>query len=99
MPRARHWWAGGAGHDRRDGRLGSVLFVIVDRAIYRDGKRTAEPQDLSEMSAACQRDGGIDWVGLYRPTEQEFAVLLGLLGDRVRGRDLSRRRPGGPRMS
>ena len=49
--------------------------MIVDRAIYRDGKRTAEPLDLSQMSVECRRDGGIAWVGLYRPTEREFAAV------------------------
>jgi magnesium transporter len=49
--------------------------VIVDRAIYRDGRRIAEPRDLHEMDDACRRDGGIAWVGLYRPTEEEFAAV------------------------
>ncbi len=49
--------------------------MIVDRAIYRDGRRTAEPRDLPQMSDACRQDGGIAWVGLYRPTEPEFAAV------------------------
>jgi magnesium transporter len=47
--------------------------VIVGRAIYRDGKRVLEPQDFAEMAAACRVGGGIAWIGLYRPTHQEFA--------------------------
>jgi magnesium transporter len=47
--------------------------VIVDRAIYRDGERVAAPQDLAEMAAACRDADGIAWLGLYRPTREEFA--------------------------
>ena len=47
--------------------------MIVDRAIYRDGERVAAPQDLAEMAAACRDGGGIAWLGLYRPTHEEFA--------------------------
>jgi magnesium transporter len=47
--------------------------VIVDRAIYRDGERAAEPRDLAEMSATCRDGGGIAWIGLYRPSAEEFA--------------------------
>jgi magnesium transporter len=47
--------------------------VIVDRAIYRDGKRVAAPQDVAEMAAACRDADGIAWLGLYRPTHEEFA--------------------------
>jgi magnesium transporter len=49
--------------------------VIVDRAIYRDGRRAAEPREIAEMGAACRDGGGIAWVGLYRPTEEEFALV------------------------
>jgi magnesium transporter len=47
--------------------------VIVDRALYRDGERVAAPQDLAEMAAACRAADGIVWLGLYRPTHEEFA--------------------------
>ena len=57
--------------------------MIVDRAIYRDGRRLAEPGELSGMGEACL-DGDVGWVALYRPTEQEFA-------DVVREFDLPRR--------
>jgi hypothetical protein len=40
--------------------------MLVDRAIYKDGRRDSEPHDLAEMDATCRRDGGIAWVGLYR---------------------------------
>ena len=47
--------------------------MIVDRAIYRDGQRTSEHIDLADMRASCLNDGGVAWIGLYRPTEEEFA--------------------------
>ena len=47
--------------------------MIVDRAIYRDGQRMADHADLAEMRIACRDDGGVAWIGLYRPTEEEFA--------------------------
>jgi magnesium transporter len=49
--------------------------VIVDRAIYRDGRRAAEPRDLTDMDEACRDGEGIAWVGLYKPTEEEFAAV------------------------
>ncbi len=49
--------------------------MIVGRAIYRDGKRVAEPEDFASMAAACRKDGGIAWIGLYRPTREEFAQV------------------------
>jgi magnesium transporter len=49
--------------------------MIVDRAIYRDGRRTAEPLELGYTDDAFRAEGGLAWVGLYRPTEQEFAAV------------------------
>jgi magnesium transporter len=49
--------------------------VIVDRAIYRDGQRVAEPRDLTEMADACRDGGGMAWIGLYRPTREEFVEV------------------------
>jgi len=51
--------------------------VIVDYAIYRDGRRAAEPRALTRMDEACRNGGGIAWVGLYRPTEEEFDAVAG----------------------
>ena len=49
--------------------------MIVDRAIYRDGRRTPAPDTLSELNTACRSGAGIAWIGLYRPDAQEFANL------------------------
>ena len=46
--------------------------MIVDRAIYRDGVRAAEPRDLTAMRQVCRDGGGIAWIGLYQPTSEEF---------------------------
>jgi len=49
--------------------------VIVDRAIYRDGRRVAEPSGLPGMAGACADDGGLAWVALHRPTAEEFSAV------------------------
>jgi len=54
--------------------------VIVDRAIYRDGRRATEPRDLAEMGALCRAGGGLAWVGLYKPSEEEFAGVAAEFG-------------------
>jgi magnesium transporter len=61
------WSAGGGEATNR------LAGVIVGRAIYREGKRVVEPQDFAEMAAACRNGDGIAWIGLYRPTHEEFA--------------------------
>jgi len=50
--------------------------VITDRAIYRDGRRVAEPDGLPGMGDACKDDDGVAWVSLYRPSEEEFAGVV-----------------------
>ena len=54
--------------------------MIVDYAIYRDGERAAEPRELTDMDAACRDGRGIAWVGLYRPTQEEFDAVAGEFG-------------------
>ena len=49
--------------------------MIVDRAVYRDGRRTAEPDDFAELHAACQTEGAVAWLGLYEPSREEFAAV------------------------
>jgi magnesium transporter len=49
--------------------------VIVDQAVYRDGRRTAEPDDFAALHAACQIDGNVAWLGLYEPSEEEFSAV------------------------
>ena len=49
--------------------------MIVGRAIYRDGRRVEEPDGFAAMASTCAADGGIAWIGLYRPTRDEFAAV------------------------
>ncbi|MGI5374199.1 magnesium/cobalt transporter CorA [Streptomyces sp. CA-251387] len=47
--------------------------MIVDCAIYRDGRRTEGPEDLSDALDLCRlQDDAFVWIGLYEPTETEF---------------------------
>ena len=49
--------------------------MIVDRAIYREGKRVGAPDTLAELNAACRNGAGIAWIGVYDPDEEEFATV------------------------
>jgi magnesium transporter len=49
--------------------------VIVDNAIYVDGRRTAEPGSLKETYEAVRERHGVAWIGLYRPTQEEFSSV------------------------
>jgi magnesium transporter len=49
--------------------------VIVDRAVYRDGRRTAEPDDFAELHAACRNGDAVAWLGLYEPSHEEFSSV------------------------
>ena len=49
--------------------------MIVDNAIYVDGRRTAEPTSLEETYEACREQHGLAWIGLYEPTEEEFSSV------------------------
>jgi magnesium transporter len=59
-----------AGKKKRD-----VRMMIVDSAIYVDGRRTAEPKTLRETYEAAHEQRGVDWIGLHKPTEEEFASV------------------------
>ena len=49
--------------------------MIVDNAIYVDGRRVAEPSSLQETYEACREQRGLAWIGLYEPTEEEFSSV------------------------
>src|SRR5215218_9359044 len=49
--------------------------MIVDSAIYANGKRIAELLSLQETYEACRERRGLAWIGLYRPTEEEFSSV------------------------
>jgi len=50
-------------------------MMIVDNAIYVDGRRAVEPRSLRETYEALRQEHGVAWIGLYRPTEEEFASV------------------------
>ncbi len=45
---------------------------IVDNAVYRDGHRVRSPHSLDETYELAEAEGGMAWIGLYRPTEPEL---------------------------
>lgn len=49
--------------------------MIVDNAIYVEGHRAAEPSSLHETYEACRKQHGVAWIGLYKPTEEEFSSV------------------------
>ena len=54
--------------------------MIVDNAIYVDGHRTAEPVTLEETYEAVRNRRGVAWIGLYKPTVEEFSSVAGEFG-------------------
>src|SRR5919202_861606 len=46
--------------------------MILDNAIYVDGRRAAEPSSLQETYKAHRQLHGMVWIDLYKPTEAEF---------------------------
>jgi magnesium transporter len=49
--------------------------MIVDCAIYEDGRRRDGGVDLHDAYRACRHDGKFAWIGMYEPTEEEFDSL------------------------
>lgn len=55
--------------------------VIVDCAIYRDGRRTDGPADLSDALDEARATGdAFLWIGLHEPTEKEFELVSSEFG-------------------
>ncbi|WP_327366440.1 magnesium/cobalt transporter CorA [Streptomyces sp. NBC_01217] len=55
--------------------------VIVDCAIYRGGRRTEGPADLSDALAEARATGdAFLWIGLHEPTEKEFELVSSEFG-------------------
>ena len=50
--------------------------MIFDSAIYIDGPWST-PRSLEEAHDARHGRGGFAWIGLYKPTEEEFASVTG----------------------
>jgi magnesium transporter len=49
--------------------------VIIDCALYEDGRRQPGTLALEDVPTACQRKNAFVWIGLYEPTEEEFDAV------------------------
>jgi magnesium transporter len=49
--------------------------VIVDCAVYEEGRRRDGEVDLPHAYRACRDDGCFAWIGLFEPSEEEFDSL------------------------
>ncbi len=47
-------------------------MTIIDNAVYVDGIRTADPEDLDETYFVLRQREGMAWIGLYRPDPAEL---------------------------
>ena len=50
-------------------------MTIIDNAVYVNGHRSAELQDLEQTFETLSQNGGMAWIGLYRPTQAEMAAV------------------------
>jgi magnesium transporter len=49
--------------------------MIVDCAVYQDGRRRPGELSLAHASEASHQDDAFVWIGLYEPTEEEFDAV------------------------
>src|ERR687885_1962538 len=49
--------------------------MIVDNALYIDGRRADDPHSLHEAHEACQIQQALAWIGLAHPAEEELAAV------------------------
>jgi magnesium transporter len=54
--------------------------TIIDNAVYVDGVRTATPSSLEQTFETLSVHGGMAWIGLYRPTQEEMAAVAAEFG-------------------
>jgi magnesium transporter len=47
-------------------------MTIIDNAVYVDGVRTADPEDLDETYFLLRQREGMAWIGMYRPDAEEL---------------------------
>ena len=53
--------------------------MIVDVALYQEGRRVQGPPDISDQVDIARKNGGFVWVGLAEPTQEEFDHVVGEL--------------------
>ncbi|MEU3946931.1 magnesium and cobalt transport protein CorA [Streptomyces sp. NPDC029526] len=49
--------------------------MIVDCAVYREGRRTKAPGDFSDALEQARAAGGFVWIGLHEPDADEFDLV------------------------
>jgi magnesium transporter len=49
--------------------------MIVSNAVYIDGRKSTEPESLRETYEQIRSHDGLAWIGLYKPTEEEFTSV------------------------
>ena len=54
--------------------------MIIDCAVYRDGRRLPDVDDLTAALSSCVSKGGFVWIGLLEPDHAEFADVAKHLG-------------------
>ncbi|MEO6124341.1 MAG: magnesium/cobalt transporter CorA [Ilumatobacteraceae bacterium] len=47
--------------------------MIIDCAVYRQGRRVEGTPQLEASLSTCEEQGGFVWIGLHEPSEAEFA--------------------------
>ena len=50
-------------------------MTIMNNAVYVDGRKSAEPNSLRETYEQVRNRDGLAWIGLYKPTEEEFTSV------------------------
>ena len=46
--------------------------MLVNNAVYVNGERTADPRNLDETYQLLRERGGMAWIGLYRPDQEQM---------------------------
>ena len=46
--------------------------MIVDCAVYREGRRSDGDLSIRDAVSACRTSDAFVWIGLHEPTEHEF---------------------------
>jgi magnesium transporter len=49
--------------------------MIVDSAIYVEGKRVDTPESFDETYDVCRAQGGVAWIGILKPADGEFGRI------------------------
>ena len=53
--------------------------MIVDVALYQDGRRVEAGKDISDLVDRARSEGGFVWLGMAEPTRAEFDMVVGEL--------------------